>query len=30
MKKEEIRVLLNLDATIDIVKVETKKEKGKI
>lgn len=29
MKKEETRILLNLDATIDIVKVETKKEKGK-
>ncbi|MGN1330831.1 MAG: transposase family protein [Clostridia bacterium] len=29
MKKEEIRTLLSLDATIDIVKVESVKEKGR-
>ena len=29
MKKEEIRTLLGLDATIDIVKVESLKEKGR-
>ena len=28
MKKEEMRALLSLEATIDIVKVEALKEKG--
>ena len=29
MKKEEMRALLSLEATIDIVKVEILKEKGR-
>ena len=28
MKKEEVRELLSLDASIDVTKVEVKKEKG--
>ena len=29
MKKEDVRVLLSLDSSIDVIKVEEKQEKGK-
>ena len=29
MKKEEVRGLLSLDSSIDVIKIEVKKEKGK-